>query len=159
VEGARPAQLADLAACARLIEAARDRAIAQRGGSALAAATGVPMPPAPVDEDWLAAWCAPGERAAFVGTVDEAVVGVGLAHVAAGDGAGTVGTIDCCYVEEGARGVGVGGALLEEMVSWCRAAGCTAVDAPALPGDRPTKQLLEAQGLSARLLILRRPLP
>jgi hypothetical protein len=48
--------------------------------------------------------------------------------------------------------------LMEAAVSWCAAQGCTEVDALALPGDRATKQRLEAAGFTARLLTLNRRL-
>jgi hypothetical protein len=43
-------------------------------------------------------------------------------------------------------------------VSWCEAEGCAEIDALALPGDRTTKQRLEAAGFTARLLTLSRRL-
>ena len=68
------------------------------------------------------------------------------------------GLIECCYVEPDARGVGVGSSLMEAAVAWGRDQGCTDVDALALPGDRQTKQRLEAAGFTARLLTLSRRL-
>jgi GNAT superfamily N-acetyltransferase len=64
--------------------------------------------------------------------------------------------IDCCYVEEDARGVGVGTALMEAAIAWSERAGYVELDALALPGDRATKQRLEAAGFTARLLTLSR---
>ena len=61
-------------------------------------------------------------------------------------------------METGARGVGVGTALMEAGVAWCAERGCDGVDALALPGDRTTKQRLEAAGFTARLLTLSRRL-
>jgi hypothetical protein len=69
-----------------------------------------------------------------------------------------LGRIECCYVEVGAREVGVGEALVNELLAWFSAEGCTDVDALALPGDRRTKQLYETSGFKARLLTLHRPL-
>ena len=69
---------------------------------------------------------------------------------------GRRGLVECCYVESGARAVGVGSALLEAAVAWCEAQGGLEVDALALPGDRATKQRLEAAGFRARLLTLSR---
>ena len=66
--------------------------------------------------------------------------------------------IECCYVETGARGVGVGSALMDAAVAWCTRTECADVDALALPGDRQTKQRLEAAGFTARLLTLNRRL-
>ena len=61
-------------------------------------------------------------------------------------------------MEEGARGVGVGSALMDALVTWCRKRGCGDIDALALPGDRSSKQRLEAAGFTARLLTLNRQL-
>lgn len=99
----------------------------------------------------------PGRRV-LVGTVDDAVVGLALGRVdAAGEAA--LGIIDACYVEPAARGVGVGRALLDDLVSWFTASGCHGVDMTALPGDRGTKNFLEGSGFKARLLTLHRSLP
>ena len=69
-----------------------------------------------------------------------------------------MGSIECCYVEPDARGVGVGSSLMEAAVAWAGSQGCTDLDALALPGDRQTKQRLEAAGFTARLLTLSRRL-
>ena len=69
-----------------------------------------------------------------------------------------LGRVECCYVEPAARQVGVGTSLLAGMVGWLAEVGCTDVEAPALPGDRTSKQLLEAAGFKARLLPLHRPI-
>lgn len=158
MEAARRALPGDLTACGRLLGEARDRGIALRGGPALLADCELPAPPSPVDEVWLATHWEGAERALFAGTIDDEVVGVAMGRLAHRD-AERVGAVVCCYVETDARGVGVGTALAEELFGWFRANGCAAVDAPALPGDRATKQLFESQGLSARLLILHRRLP
>ncbi len=158
MEGARPALPGDLAVCGRLLEEARQTARMLRGGPELLATWGALGASQPVDEQWLIDHWTGSDRILFSGTFDEVVVGVGAGHVAT-RGSERVGTIDCCYVEADARGVGVGTALAEALVQWFNAADCVAVDAPALPGDRATKQLFESLGLSARLLILHRRLP
>ncbi|MDA8311356.1 MAG: GNAT family N-acetyltransferase [Actinomycetota bacterium] len=158
MEGARPARPGDLAACARLLEEARARASTLRGGPELLSTLPLPTHPQVIDEQWLSTHWGGTDRGLFAGTIDEVVVGVAGGHIAT-HAARRVGTVDWCYVEAGARGVGVGTALAEALVEWFSSAGCVAVDAPALPGDRGTKRLLESLGLSARLLVLRRPLP
>ena len=88
-------------------------------------------------------------------------LGAGLAAATTFTRGGTTvrsGRIECCYVEEAARGVGVGTALTESVVAWCAEQGCRDIDALALPGDRHSKQRLEAAGFTARLLVLNRPL-
>jgi hypothetical protein len=47
---------------------------------------------------------------------------------------------------------------MASLVEWCTERGCRDIDAPALPGDRLSKQRLEAAGFTARLLVLNRPL-
>ncbi|HTX63699.1 MAG TPA: GNAT family N-acetyltransferase [Acidimicrobiales bacterium] len=157
MEAARPAQTGDLSACARLLEQARHDVLALRGGPELLAACTCP-PPGALDGRWLRDhWMGP-DRALLVGTLSDVVVGLGAGHLTS-RGTEQVGSLDCCYVESGARGVGVGTAILDALVQWFTAGGCVALDAPALPGDRATKQLFESQGLSARLLVLHRRLP
>ena len=107
----------------------------------------------------LARWTQPGEEAALlVGEYESAVVGLLGVTVAAESGGRRSSLIECCYVETGARGVGVGTALMLGAVQWSAGRGCTDVDALALPGDRATKQRLEAAGFTARLLVLNRRL-
>jgi GNAT superfamily N-acetyltransferase len=149
VERARLAQTDDRAACVRLLDGALDGAGAMRGGPALLGRE--------TTESLLERWSGP-EAALFVGEYEGAVVGL-LAVSRSEPVAGRVGgLIECCYVEPDARGVGVGGSLMEAAVAWSRDRGCTDVDALALPGDRQTKQRLEASGFTARLLTLSRRL-
>jgi GNAT superfamily N-acetyltransferase len=151
VELARTAVAEDRQACTRLLSQALVTAASLRGGGALVAdATPVTL---------LERWTRPdGSASLAVGEYEGVVVGLAAA-TAAPLAAGTRrGLIECCYVEPGARGVGVGGALLDAALAWCDASGCTEVDALALPGDRTTKQRLEAAGFTARLLTLSRRL-
>ncbi|HEY3942314.1 MAG TPA: GNAT family N-acetyltransferase [Acidimicrobiales bacterium] len=161
MEAIRPATEGDLARCAELVSWAIETSTPKRGGGELArlgilAGTAVPddvgSPSALV-----ARWSADAEdelAVLLVGTIDGVVVGV-----AAGTrdpSAGRSGRIECCYVEPEAREVGVGGHLVEALMSWFGSHDCSDVDALALPGDRSTKQLLEASGFKTRLLVLHR---
>jgi GNAT superfamily N-acetyltransferase len=98
-----------------------------------------------------------GERLVVVGTLEDVVMAFATGHV---DNVGetALGVVDACYVEPGARGVGIGTSLLDTLVSWCAEAGCRGVDIHALPGDRQTKNVLEASGFKARLITMHRPL-
>ncbi len=151
MELARPADVGDRQACARLLAQALVSAASMRGGAALVGdATPVTL---------LDRWTRPGDAAhLLVGEFEGAVVGLLGVTVAPPAGGRRSGLIEACYVETGARGVGVGTALMEAGVEWCAAWGCTDVDALALPGDRTTKQRLEAAGFTARLLTLSRRL-
>jgi len=150
MELARPAIAADRQACTRLLSQALVAAASMRGGTALVGdATPVTL---------LERWTHPGEAVHLaVGEYEGVVVGLLAVAATARDG-GQTGVVECCYVETAARGVGVGTALLEAAVEWSRAWGCTDMDALALPGDRTTKQRLEAAGFTARLLTLNRRL-
>jgi GNAT superfamily N-acetyltransferase len=148
MERARPATTADRSACAELLAQALGDARAARGGTALVG----DATPASLLRRWRR-----GPRAAlWVGEYEGVVVGVAAATLEVGAGIGRA-RIECCYVERGARAVGVGSALLEAALGWALERGSPEVDALALPGDRATKQRLEAAGFTARLLTLSRP--
>lgn len=100
---------------------------------------------APASLDGLEVW---------VGTYDDAVIAFGTARTAMLRDGGRLGVIDLLYVEPEARGVGVGEALMEELLAWFRSEGCFGVDTMALPGMRETKNFFEEQGFSARLLVV-----
>ena len=96
-------------------------------------------------------------RRVLVGTVDDVVVGFAVGKVDP-VGEASVGVVDGLYVDPGCREVGVGHALLHALVGWFGESGCRAVDAPALPGDRATKNFFEGVGFKARLITMHRPL-
>jgi GNAT superfamily N-acetyltransferase len=150
VEVARPAGAADRAGCLRLASEALEAAGALRGGTTLRGDA--------TAESLLTRWTAEGGGVQlFVGEYEGALVGLAaVSTVTAGER--RRGLIECCYVEPDARGVGVGTALMDAAVAWCGARGCTEMDAVALPGDRASKQRLEAAGFTARLLTLSRRL-
>lgn len=174
MESVRVATAADRERCDELLEAARAEAAARRGGATLLDEAVAAAPGADGAAGWLRG--RPGDPAAgeasrvlLVGEFAGAVVGVGAASVfPPGTATGPqppgngeprrVGRIAWCYVDPPARGVGVGTALLRALVDWCGAQGCRDVEAVALPGDRATKQLYEAAGLKARLLVMHRHL-
>ena len=117
MELARPALATDRQACTRLVSQALVAAATMRGGTTLVGEA------SPVT--LLERWTEPQGAAHLVVGEYEGVV-VGLAAVTAGPRAGGPerGLVECCYVESGARGVGVGTALMEAAVAWCAARGC-----------------------------------
>ena len=62
------------------------------------------------------------------------------------------------HVDEDARGVGVGDALLSHALRSAQTEGASSVIADALPGDRATKNLFERAGLISQRLIMRKGL-
>ena len=93
-----------------------------------------------------------------VGIVGREVVGYGSCGARALPGPERLGVVQELYVTPHARRAGVGRAMAESLMSWCRSQGCTGVDANALPGSRAVKSFFEASGFTARLLVMHRPL-
>ena len=152
MEAARVAGPGDLARTVVLTEMAVQEAASRRGGPALVGdwlAAGSTR----IQESLKAAMAAPATRV-WVGTIDDAVVGVTVAQAEPG----TTGRLPLMFVEPGARGVGVGEAMLDEASVWLAEQGCLSIDISVLPGDRDTKQFLEGSGMVARLLVMSRSL-
>jgi ribosomal protein S18 acetylase RimI-like enzyme len=62
------------------------------------------------------------------------------------------------YVEPDAREIGIGDALLSQLIDELRRREISYVNAQALPGDRATKNLFERHGLIAQTIIVGKPL-
>jgi GNAT superfamily N-acetyltransferase len=153
-ESARPATAADLPALYDLVVAAIAEKRTQKGGELWARRE---RRPDPLDAS-LEADLAADDRQILVGLLDDTVIGFGAAHVEVLADGGRLGVVDEVYVDPGARAVGVGEALMDDLVDWCRDQGCFGVDSLALPGDRATKNFFESFGLVARAIVVHRPL-
>lgn len=92
-----------------------------------------------------------------VGGIDEVVLG--FAH-ATSEPAGPlpVARLRALYVEDEARCVGIGEAMVEVVTEWAVEQGCAGIDAYALPGSRSAKAFFEDNGFVTRLLTMYRPL-
>lgn len=139
--GARPALPADRSCIVELAQLARSTVADQRGGASLLSTS---VPAGEAHDHATSVWC---------GLIGDAIVGYGLVTVRS-----TRAEITEFFVEPDARGVGVGDALLTSITSWSEAAGCTDLDASALPGDRATKNFFEAHRMTSRLLVVSRRL-
>lgn len=151
MEAARVARPGDLPRVRELRKEASAEVAGRRGGPLLLAESRQPEPfvlPATADR------C----RAVVVGTLDGEVVGYGAARVDAVAGQ-YLGVVDELFVETGGRGVGVGEAMMGQLMAWCAAQGCRQMDGRALPGDREAKGFFERHGFTARLLVMHRQLP
>ncbi|HUR48671.1 MAG TPA: GNAT family N-acetyltransferase [Acidimicrobiales bacterium] len=120
----------------------------ERGGEVFAAreTQGEPL------VDWLQSRLSVGGL--WAGTIDDTVVGYAVAAIEEARADVRLARIEALFVEQEARGVGVGAALMSVILEWSAENGCTGVDAWALPGDRSTKNFFEGSGFSARLLTM-----
>lgn len=111
----------------------------------------------PADESLAAAIDDP-EHVVLAGTIESTIVGYAVARLERLRTGALLGVVTDIYVEHGARAVGVGEALMDQVVDWCMAAGCVGIDALALPGNRETKNFFETFGFTARALVVHRRL-
>jgi GNAT superfamily N-acetyltransferase len=146
---ARPATAADLPVLCTLGRELRAEVGVLRGGRVLVARH---VPQEPLEGAYEALLADPAALV-LLGTIDGTPVGHAVV-TADGD----LATIAELFVDPEARAVGVGEAMLDDVLAWARSRGCTGVDAAALPGARETKNFFETFGLTARLLVVHRRL-
>lgn len=139
----RAATADDIPALAQLEAEARAALEDHRGGASLLAE----QPPV---DDW-AALIARDDRRVWVAAIDDVIVGYLELTMPVG---GATAAVRQVYVEPGAREIGFGDDLLVTAIDAVRAAGGTAIESFALPGDRDTKNLFERAGLTARKIIV-----
>jgi ribosomal protein S18 acetylase RimI-like enzyme len=154
VEAVRPAEEADLPRLAELARAAIAELMPTKGGALWARREARSEP---VDGSLGAALRDPGQLV-LVGTIDDAVIGYAAVRTERLRDGAVLAVLDDLYVEPEARGVGVGEAMMDEVVSWSRAQGCVGIDGLALPGNRETKNFFESFGLVARAIVVHRQL-
>ena len=104
----------------------------------------------------FAALLADRTRLTMVGTIDSAVMGVALGRIETLRDGDRLGQLDGCYVDPGARSIGLGHLLVDALMAWFEGEGCLGVDGIALPGDREGKNFFESAGFKARLLVMHR---
>jgi GNAT superfamily N-acetyltransferase len=154
VESARTAAPADLDRIAQLAGEAVEELSAERGGAVWRRreARAVPVGPG------LAAAMEDPEQHVVAGCIGDVVIGYGVVRAERLRDGDLLGVVDDLYVEPGARGIGVGEAVMDELIAWCEQRGCIGVDSLALPGMRGTKNFFERFGLVARAILVHRPL-
>jgi GNAT superfamily N-acetyltransferase len=157
VEGCRLATLADVPRLAELAEQAVAELRQLRGGEVWARREARRPPWAPPLEAQVEA---PSSRV-VAGTIDDVIVAYAVADLDRGPHGGDdpLCVVTDLYVEPGARGVGIGEVMMDDLVAWATEAGCYGVDSVALPGDRATKNFFESFGLVARAITVHRRLP
>jgi GNAT superfamily N-acetyltransferase len=154
VESARAARPADLDAVLGLAAAMRQELRPMRGGRIWALREARPEPLA----DAYRALLERDDALVVVGTIDEAVVGFGTGEVEVLQDGSLLGVVNDLFVDEEARAVGVGEAMLGVLSDFFIAQRCLGIDALALPGHRATKNFFEESGLSARAIVMHRVL-
>ena len=154
MEAARPAAPDDVDRLADLVAEAVGEQAEGRGGRIWAQREARALP---AHESLRAALDDP-DHLVLAGTIDETVIAYAVARVERLRTGALLGVVEDIYVEPEARAVGVGEALMDRVVDWCRLRGCTGVDALALPGNRHTKNFFERFGLTARAIVVHRRL-
>ena len=153
-ESARAADAGDLDVIEALVEVAVEELEPRRGGHIWARREGRQLPAGPALADELD----DESHLVVVGTIDGVVVGFAVVDRQPLHDRRELAVLTDVFVLPGARGVGVGEAMLEICLDWAQATGCVGLDSLALPGDRETKNFFESFGLVARAITVHRSL-
>ena len=154
MEGARPALADDLSILASLAEEAVAEQVEHRGGAIWSQRETRALPALSTLADALE----DPDQLVVAGTIDDVVVGYGVVRLDRLRTGRKLGVVTDLYVEPEARAVGVGEAMIEIVLDWCRRHHCEGVDALALPGNRDTKNFFETFGFTARAIVVHRSL-
>jgi ribosomal protein S18 acetylase RimI-like enzyme len=154
IEGTRIATEADVPVLAALTAAAVAEQRDGRGGAVWAVREAREVP---ADESLRASVADPAQIV-LAGTIDEVVVGYAVARLEELRDGTRLGVITDIYTDPGAREVGIGEALVDEVLKWANDEGCRGVDALVLPGNRETKNFFETAGLTARAIVVHKRL-
>ncbi len=155
MEAVRKAEPGDARELAALSAACADALADHRGGPLLLAHQ-QPLPAGAFEPDPFASLLADADRLTLVGTIDDVVVGMALGRIETLRNGDRLGRMDGCYVDPGARSIGLGHLLIESLMTWFEAERCVGADGIVLPGDRDGKNFFESAGFKARLLVMHR---
>jgi GNAT superfamily N-acetyltransferase len=154
MEGARPATDADVPRLAELVAEAVEEQREARGGAVWSQREAREVPAEASLKDAVT----DPEQLVLTGTIDDYVVGYAVARTERLRDGSVLGIISDVYVEEGARAIGLGEVLVDQVVAWCTDRGCRGIDALALPGNRETKNFFESFGFTARAIVVHKRL-
>jgi GNAT superfamily N-acetyltransferase len=149
-EACRPAGVADVPRLAELNRAVIEELSPMRGGAIWKAREARQEP----IEEALEELLDDPDARVLVATIDGTVVGYAVAHLEHLTDGGVLGVIDDIFVEDGARQVGLGELMINDLMAWCEERKCVGMDAMALPGHRATKNFFEESGFTARQLVM-----
>ncbi len=150
MEAARQARPDDVPRLAELTRAAIAELTPTRGGAVWMAAEARAEP----IEAGLDALISDPDALVVVGTIDDVTVGYAVVRVAHLRDGSRLGVIDDIFVEDEARGVGLGETMMNDLIAWSVEHKCFGMDAMALPGHRQTKNFFEESGFTARKLVM-----
>ena len=150
MEAARPATPEDVDRLAALAAEALAEQSEGRGGRIWSQREAREVPAGP---SLLAALADP-EQLVLAATIDGYPIGYAVARLERLRTGAMLGVVQDIYVEPGARAVGCGEVLIDQVTDWCRQHGCIGIDALALPGNRDTKNFFETFGFTARALVV-----
>jgi GNAT superfamily N-acetyltransferase len=154
LEGARPATASDVERLAVLGRQGAAELAPMRGGAVWGAREARPEPLEDAYRDLLVR----DDTAVVVGTIDGVVIGLGVGRVERLRDGRDLGVIEELFVEPEARSIGVGEAIVEQLLEFFGRRRCIGADALALPGNRATKNFFEQHGFVARSIVMHRPL-
>ena len=147
-EGSRPAEPGDLAVLVDLANLMREELVVMRGGVIWSLREARAEPPSEAE------LFGHDDISAVVGTIDDVVIGYGIARVEPVHDGRPLGVISELFVHPDARGVGIGELMLADLVGFLTGRGCIGIDAMALPGHRAAKNFFEQQGFVARRIVM-----
>ena len=147
-EASRPAEPGDLPVIEDLAGLLRDELVPMRGGRIWSLREARAEPPSEVE------LFGNDDTRAVVGTIDDVVVGYGVARIEPVHDGSPLGLITELFVHPEARGVGIGELILVDLVGFLSGRGCIGIDAMALPGHRAAKNFFEQQGFVARRIVM-----
>jgi GNAT superfamily N-acetyltransferase len=153
-EASRDAVEADVSRVVELARLLRAELGAMKGGAVWLDREAWPEPL----DDAYANLVADEGACVVVGTIDDVVVGYGVAVIETLRSGAQLGVVTDLFVEPEARAVGVGECMARHIIDRCVQLGCTGIDALALPGHREAKNFFERNGFTARALTMHRGL-
>ncbi len=154
MEGARSAVVSDVDRLAVLGRQGAAELTPMRGGAIWSAREARPEPL----EDAYGELLARDDTHVVVGTIDDVAIGFGVGRLEQLRDGRWLGIVDELFVEPGARSIGVGEAIVDQLLEFFAGHDCIGVDALALPGNRATKNFFEQHGFVARSIVMHRPL-
>ena len=154
MEGARQATAADVERLAVLYRQGADELTPMRGGAIWAARESRAEPLEAVYRELVSR----DDTRVVVGTIDGFAIGFGIGRLEELRDGRWLGVVDELFVEPEARSIGVGEAIVADLLEFFAAHGCIGADALALPGNRATKNFFEQQGFVARAIVMHKRL-